>query len=603
MKKIIDLHTLQEQSSIGLARRVGQDPRDHDHKLHDHDHTVCQKLKAENECFVQSCRSRFWNGSLKHWKLSTALQTQILEIIELLLTEEPKNQHSDFSCSQIKLCSQIKSLNEFHKLQFFKASFLIENLEKSKLSPIHLHRISIFLQTKIFSDLCIKDFFEEMMSITPLYECKSCKLHAPIDADLHEIVKYFYTSVRHLCKTCFKKSMKSNYDASRSKTKKDPSDPSGLSNDKLEESDGPEVSLKPLTKMYLCMKCGEDNYVNFYERNKSKCKFCILSEKRGIDGIDERRLAPSASKDHHCKYCHTEDPKNFRETYKSVCYACYLLEKKAKYASDPSHSSKSSGQNGSSKSDDHGYFCKNCETTVPSRFRRGYKSQCYECFLYEKKKLTVLKDPLEPEVPMKDLKDTFKPPKVLCKYCSDSDSRNFNEGMASVCARCEPLDSETFICKSCSLECLRNCFTPSEMAKPPGDRLCNLCDPVALEALASERKRKEFKCNNCEESRPEEFYSGFKGKCKACVKRDRKEGYRNGVSGSGTKSLDHRAIALGGVSQATVHGTERREIPKIQDNEYIRKPKSVKDYDCMICGTNIPSEFYLGHKSKCKNCM
>ena len=41
----------------------------------------------------------------------------------------------------------------------------------------------------------------------------------------------------------------------------------------------------------------------------------------------------------------------------------------------------------------------------------------------------------------------------------------------------------------------------------------------------------------------------------------------------------------------------------IQENEYIRKPKSVKDYDCMICGTNIPSEFYLGHKSKCKNCM
>jgi hypothetical protein len=534
-----------------------------------HDHAICQKLKAENECFVQSCRSRFWNNSLKHWKLSTALQTQIVEIIELLLTEEPEslNRRSESSCSAIK------SLNEFHKLQFFKASFLLENLEKSKLSPIHLHRISIFLQTKLFSNLPIKDFFEEMMSTDVLYECKECKLHAPIDADLHEIVKYFYTSVRHLCKACFRKTMKTKYNdrTSELRSKKLSELRSKSENSDLE----PSGFLKPLTKMYLCMKCGEDNYVNFYERNKSKCKFCILSEKRGLDGIgEEHRLAPSASKDHHCKHCHTEDPKNFRETYKSVCYACYLLEKKSKYASELSASE---GSLRRSKDPESSYFCKDCESTVPSRFRRGYKSQCYECFLYEKKKSKI---PLESSNTKIVDTNPVKEPLVfksscLCKYCNDSEARNFNEGMMSVCARCEPLDSETFICKSCSLECLRNCFTPAELAKPPGDRLCNLCDPVALAALASERKRKEFKCNNCEESRPEEFYSGFKGKCKACVRSDRKEGYRAATA------------VPAGVSQ---------------ENEYIRKPKITKDYDCISCGTSNPSDFYLGHKSRCKNC-
>jgi hypothetical protein len=559
----------------------------------DHDHSVCQKLKAENECFVQSCRSRFWNNSLKHWKLSETLKTQILEIIELLITETPRssetertsdlqsfapkrsvqNEALERSSKDLSSCIQIKSLNEFHKLQFFKASFLLETLEKSKLSPIHLHRISIFLQTKLFSDLPIKDFFEEMMSVSPLYECKSCKLHAPIDADLSEVTKYFYTSVRHLCKACFKNSMKENYKTSSLKSTK-----GSQSNDFVPGTEA-DQSLKPLTKMYLCMKCGEDNYVNFYERNKSKCKFCILSEKRGIDGTpDGYYMAPSASKDHHCKHCHTEDPKNFRETYKSICYACFLLEKKAKYALDPQH------QNSVETS----YFCKDCESTVPSRFRRGYKSQCYECFLYEKKKslpversselLSKDSKPLESQTLGPDLR-------CICKYCNDNDNRNFNEGMSSVCARCEPLDSETFICKSCSLECLRNCFTPLELSKPPGERLCNLCDPVALAALASERKRKEFKCNNCEESRPEEFYSGFKGKCKACVRSDRKEGYR---ASSEAQAGGHR---MG------VQGTQSL------DNEYIRKPKPTKDYDCMGCGTNIPSEFYLGHKSKCKHCI
>ena len=556
---------------------------------HDHDHTVCQKLKAENECFVQSCRSRFWNGSLKHWKLSTALQTQILEIIELLLTEIPENldQRSESSCSAIK------SINEFHKLQFFKASFLIENLEKSKLSPIHLHRISIFLQTKLFSNLPIKDFFEEMMSTDVLYECKQCKLHAPIDTELSETLKYFYSSVRHLCKDCFRKTMKSKYN--------DKAKPSDLRSKKLSELQKsseshdlePSGLLKPLTKMYLCMKCGEDNYVNFYERNKSKCKFCILSEKRGLDGIgEEHRLAPSASKDHHCKHCHTEDPKNFRETYKSVCYACYLLEKKSKYASELSASD---GSLRRSKDPESSYFCKDCESTVPSRFRRGYKSQCYECFLYEKKKSKI---PLESSNTKIVDTNPVKEPLVfksscLCKYCNDSEARNFNEGMMSVCARCEPLDSETFICKNCSLECLRNCFTPVELAKPPGDRLCNLCDPVALAALASERKRKEFKCNNCEESRPEEFYSGFKGKCKACVRSDRKEGYRIAAAIPSSGSEGARTTVVPG--QRPVGGVS-------QENEYIRKPKITKDYDCTFCGTSNPSDFYLGHKSRCKNC-
>jgi hypothetical protein len=307
--------------------------------------------------------------------------------------------------------------------------------------------------------------------------------------------------------------------------------------------------LKPLTKMYLCMSCGEDNYVNFYERNKSKCRFCILAEKRGLDaeailGI-ERSLAPSASKPHHCKYCHTEDPKNFREGYKSTCYACYLDEKRSRLKRDQKREKDKEDENESSKMEE--YFCKDCETDLPYKFRRGYKTQCYECFLKSKRR------DYEFKVQKESGTLHFKPdandliankPSLLkseglwnCKLCNDTNPANFDEYVRSICVRCEELEAEAYICKQCNLECLRNCFTSSELAKEVGDRLCNLCDPVAIAALAAERTRKTHHCEICNESRPEEFYSGFKGKCKACVKEERKYRYRTtGAAVPGTKS-------------------------------------------------------------------
>jgi hypothetical protein len=322
------------------------------------------------------------------------------------------------------------------------------------------------------------------------------------------------------------------------------------------------------------MKCGEDNYVNFYERNKSKCRFCILAEKRGLDAEAifniEHKLAPSASKSHHCKHCHTEDPKNFREGYKSLCYACYLSDKKerdrkkktegSKYVNIPGpEGSKELGTEVSKRSKE--YFCKDCETDLPFRFRRGYKTQCYECFLSEKKDSFHLKREKDSFHLTKDLrsgtkslglkessKQNFKTedkesniseskisellsvpsiPPVLCKHCSDTNPRNFNIGMQSMCARCEELESESYTCKACHLECLRNCFSAVQLENPPGMRICNLCDPEAIAALAIEKARKTHKCEVCNESRPEEFYSGSKGKCKACIKEERKWKYRS----------------------------------------------------------------------------
>ena len=212
-----------------------------------HNHALCQKMKAENECFQESCRSRF-TKIIKSWKLdstaSVILDYTIL-IIELLIGEQ-KIQNG----ANLQYCSEILALNEFHKHQFFKASYFIECLEKSKLSLAHLHRISIFLQTKIFEHLSIKEYFEEMTSVASLYECYECKIYAPIDASLDDIAVKFYTSVRNRCKECFKKDASYRY------------------NRKVESM---KNSTAMISKIYLCMKCGENNFINFYERNKSKC--------------------------------------------------------------------------------------------------------------------------------------------------------------------------------------------------------------------------------------------------------------------------------------------------------------------------------------------
>jgi hypothetical protein len=424
-----------------------------------------------------------------------------------------------------------------------------------------------------------------MLSVESLYACKSvcksihkankelCSTQAPVDAELSEITKYFYTHITDKCKECYNKEIQNTWsDLSKHRSKDQRSlDPK----DVVPKTEGPKDTdinvLKPLTKMYLCMTCGEDNYVNFYERNKSKCRFCILAEKRGLDadaifGI-ERSLAPNASKPHHCKHCHTEDPKNFREGYKSTCYACYLAVKRGekdfvfdekllkKNSSHKNQEIDEENKNSLDPSDLRGtlekqgtsYFCKDCETDLPYKFRRGYKTQCYECFLSSKRKEYEFKTqhaeglieykPNANDVNPKIVKSEglWNPQlstKILfsCKLCNDTNPRNFNEGMRSVCARCEELEAEAYICKQCNLECLRNCFSSSELEKPVGSRLCNLCDPVAIAALATERAKKSHHCEICNESRPEEFYSGFKGKCKACVKEERKYRYRNEVS-------------------------------------------------------------------------
>jgi hypothetical protein len=313
----------------------------------------------------------------------------------------------------------------------------------------------------------------------------------------------------------------------------------------------------------LCMKCGEDNYINFYERNKSKCKFCILAEKRGmIVGNDV--VGASASKSHHCKECHTEDPKNFRETYKSLCYACFLEKKKEKYSakkmgfgfSDENHNldGESSKETKSSKP----YFCKDCETDVPGKFRRGYKSQCYECFLKEKNLHRIAKKEAialtgEKE-PARVLIDTIVEDRlsdmnryVECKYCNDKNVKNFNEGMDTVCARCEEIEMESYICKSCNMECLRTCMNLEK-------GLCNLCDPDVIKG----NSRKPFKCSNCNETRAENFYSGFKSKCKLCVR------------------------------------DEKRKLYEV---------KAKTGFYCSECGTENEKDFYSGSKNKCKDCL
>jgi hypothetical protein len=176
-------------------------------------HTVCQKLKAENECFHTTYRNRF-QKTLKSWgitdhKDSLNLYTSIIEILELIL----KSEASPIQLKTLGYCESIKFENELHTIQFFKASYFMECLEKSKLAPVHLHRISVFLQTKIFDSSdssdssdqrSLKQFFEEMTSLKPLYECQMCKLFAPPEASLTDIVANFYTSVRNRCKTCFK---------------------------------------------------------------------------------------------------------------------------------------------------------------------------------------------------------------------------------------------------------------------------------------------------------------------------------------------------------------------------------------------------------------
>ena len=86
--------------------------------------------------------------------------------------------------------------------------------------------------------------------------------------------------------------------------------------------------------------------------------------------------------------------------------------------------------------------------------------------------------------------------------------------------------------------------------------LCNLCDP---EAFKSE-ERKPHKCSVCNESKPENFYSGFKSKCKVCTRNERRQLY------------------------------ETRE-------------RMLKQFLCSECGEKEPSKFHLGHKSKCKACL
>jgi len=523
-------------------------------------HSICQKLKAENEIFLPTSRERF-TKTVHMYKLPEEIKEQLLDIIEMILTEEraltiidPTAGTAGFTgfAGLPVYCNELRLENEFHKIQFFKVCYFLECLEKSKLSAIHLHRISIFLQTGIFKTLGIKEFFAQMTSVDNLYECKMCNLIVSVDSGLEEICKHFYVSVRLRCKECFKKENKDRY--AMKKLKKD--------------IENIERSSKPMTKMYLCMKCGEDNYINFYERNKSKCKFCILAEKRGmIVGSD--LVGASASKSHHCKECHTEDPKNFRETYKSLCYACFLEKKKEKYSVKKmgfgfsSNTASLDGENEEglkeqTRQSSKPYFCKDCETDVPGKFRRGYKSQCYECFLKEKnlhriakKEAIVLTGEKEParilidaiaEEKMDDL-NRF----VECKYCNDKNIKNFNEGMDTVCARCEEIEMESYICKGCNMECLRTCMNIEK-------GLCNLCDPDVIKG----NSRKPFKCSNCSETRAENFYSGFKSKCKLCVR------------------------------------DEKRKLYEV---------KSKTGFYCSECGTENEKDFYSGSKNKCKDCM
>lgn len=520
-------------------------------------HTICQKLKAENEIFLTTSRERF-TKIIASYKLPEEIKEQLFDIIEIILTEERPLTIIDPTLGEgfvglPAYCNEIRLENEFHKIQFFKVCYFLECLEKSKLSAIHLHRISIFLQTGIFKTLGIREFFEEMTSVDNLYDCKMCGLVAPVDTGLEEISKFFYLTVKLRCKECFKKENKDRY--AMKKMKKE-----------LEEMS------KPMTKMYLCMKCGEDNYINFYERNKSKCKFCILAEKRGMI-VGNDILAASASKSHHCKECHTEDPKNFRETYKSLCYACFLEQKKEKYSAkkmgfgfqgnlgyhrdDQEQEDKESSKE-KTKQSSKPYFCKDCETDVPGKFRRGYKSQCYECFLKEKNLNRIAKKEAvmitgEKE-PARILVDSILEDRLIdmnrhveCKYCNDQNVKNFNEGMDTVCARCEEIEMESYICKSCHLECLRTCMNVEK-------GLCNLCDPETIKG----NSRKPFKCSNCNETRPENFYSGFKSKCKLCVRDEKRKSY---------------------------------------------EVKGKVGFHCSECGTENEKDFYSGSKNKCKDCL
>ena len=523
---------------------------DHDHGSHNH--AICQKLKAENEIFLVTTRERF-TKTLTAYKLPDDIHIQILEIIELILGEEYGTSLRSNDLGINSYCQEIASVNEFHKVQFFKVCYFLECLEKSRLSAVNLHRIRIFLETGIFRTLSIKEFFLEMSSVEVLYDCKMCGLMMAIDSDIDEISKSFYISVRGRCKECFRKECKDRYDMKMYKKK-------------VEEI----KAGKPMTKMYLCMKCGEDNYINFYERNKSKCKFCILAERRGVMSGSEI-VGASASKSYHCKECHTEEPKNFRETYKSICYACFLVKKKEKYSAEKMNSVVGEvidTENDSEFLKRKNYSCKDCETEDPGKFRRGYKSQCYECFLKEKnlkrnskvEAENIIELELQNEVPnskavhilalaIEEEKKSRIAVKYLCKYCGTNEGRNFNEGMETVCARCEEIENESYICKKCNLECLR-----SAMNLEKG--VCNLCDPDAFKP----GERKKYKCSNCEETNPENFYSGFKSKCKLCVRE------------------------------------EKRKL-------YEMKERMLKSFHCSECGTEQEKDFYVGHKSKCKDCM
>jgi hypothetical protein len=468
------------------------------------DHTKCQKLKAENECFHSTVRRRI-GKSLKDYNLPEDLESKILEIIELILNPSIYNIEALTPTSlaletMLPYCKSILLENEINKYQYFKISYFLECLEKSKLSIAHLHRISIFLQTGIFRNSDIKEFFEQMTSTAPLYECTKCKIFAPVDTSLDVITTKFYASVTNRCKECFKVETKERYRNS-------------ISLSKSSESKTKEPSGILISKIYLCMKCGEDNFINFYERNKSKCKFCILAERRGIYalGPGEQPLGASASKKHHCKECHTENPKNFRETYKSLCYACYLNAKRIKKLT--------SADSDESAVPRKEYFCEDCETKEPSKFRRGYKSRCYECFL----KTRRIKDPLG-SIPESSNSKAFKGP---CKHCKDTDYRNFNEGMDTICARCEEIEFQSYICSKCKIESLRSNFSEDELklseSNPSHKILCNLCNPEMRPAVSQDRK--PYKCDNCEETNPDKFYEGFKSKCKMCTREERRQKY------------------------------------------------------------------------------
>jgi hypothetical protein len=50
-------------------------------------HTICQKLKAENEIFLTTSRERF-TKTVNMYKLPEEIKEQLLDIIEMILTEE-----------------------------------------------------------------------------------------------------------------------------------------------------------------------------------------------------------------------------------------------------------------------------------------------------------------------------------------------------------------------------------------------------------------------------------------------------------------------------------------------------------------------------------